>query len=136
MQDHFGIGSGLHHGAVAHEFTAKRQPVGEIAIVADRKAAGVELGKQRLHIAQDGGAGRRVADMADRGTAGQALDHLATGEGVADEPEPPLGMKPGPIEGDDAGCLLAAVLQGVQSERGDGGGRGMAEDAEHAALLA
>ncbi len=45
-------------------------------------------------------------------------------------------MKPGAVEGDDARRLLAAVLQGVQPERGDGGGRGMAEDAEHAALLA
>ena len=28
------------------------------------------------------------------------------------------------------------MLQGVQAERGDGGGIGVAEDAEHAALLA
>ena len=40
------------------------------------------------------------------------------------------------VEGDDAGGLLAAVLQRVQAERGDGGGVGMAEDAEHAAFLA
>ena len=40
------------------------------------------------------------------------------------------------VEGDDAGGFLAAVLQGVQAERGDGGGVGMAENAEHAAFLA
>ena len=74
--------------------------------------------------------------MADRGGAGQALDHLAAGEGVADQAEPPLAVKPGAVEGDDAGGLLAAMLQGVQSERGDGGGFGVAEDAEHAAFLA
>ena len=45
-------------------------------------------------------------------------------------------MKPGAVKGDDAGGLLAAMLQGVQAERGDGGGLGMAEDAEHAAFLA
>ena len=41
-----------------------------------------------------------------------------------------------PSIADDAGRLLAAVLQGVQAERGDGGGIGVAEDAEHAAFLA
>ena len=40
------------------------------------------------------------------------------------------------VEGDDAGGLLAAVLERVQAERGDGGGVGMAEDAEHAAFFA
>src|SRR5712691_3989146 len=136
MQDNFGVGGGLHHGAVAHEVTAQRQPVGEIAVVADRETAGIEFGKQRLHVAQDGGAGGRVADMADRGIAGQTIDDLAAGEGVADEAEPPLGMKSAPVEGDDARSLLAAMLQGVQLERGDGGGFGMTEDAEHPAFFA
>jgi hypothetical protein len=74
--------------------------------------------------------------MADRNGAGQACDHVGARKGVADQAEPPLGMKPRAVEGDDAGGLLAAVLQSVQSERGDGGGVGMAEDAEHAAFLA
>ena len=136
MQDDFGVGGGLHHGAVAHQFAPQGQAVGEIAVVADRKAAGIEFGEQRLDVAQDGRAGGGIADMADGGIAGEALDHLAAGEGVADEAEPALGVKPGSVEGDDAGGLLAAVLQGVQSESGDGGGFGMAENAEHAAFLA
>ncbi len=136
MQDDFGVGGGLHHGAVAHEFAAQGQSVGEIAVMAYGKTAGVEFGEQRLHVAQDGCAGRGVADMADGEVAGEAFDHLAAGEGVADETQPPLAVKAGAVEGDDAGGLLAAVLQGVQSERGDGGGFGMTEDAEHAAFLA
>ena len=67
MQDHLGVGGRLHHGAVLHEFAAQRQAVGEIAVVADRETAGIELGEQRLHVAQDGGAGRGIADMADGG---------------------------------------------------------------------
>ena len=114
----------------------KRQPVGEIAVMADGKAAGIELGEQRLHVAQDGLAGGGIADMADRGVAGQALDDLAAGKGVADEAEPAFGVEAGAVERDDAGGLLAAMLQGVQPERGDGGGVGVAEDAEHAAFLA
>ena len=119
-----------------HELAAQRQAVGEVAVVADRETAGIEFGEQRLHVAQDGGAGGGVADMADGGVAGQALDHLAAGEGVADEAEPAFAVEAAAVEGDDAGGFLAAMLQGVQSERGDGGGFGVAEDAEHAAFLA
>ncbi len=67
----------LQHGAVAHELAPQRQAVGEIAVVGDGEAAAVELGEQRLHVAQDGLAGGRVARMADGGGAGQAFDHLA-----------------------------------------------------------
>ena len=74
--------------------------------------------------------------MADGHDAGQALDHFAAGEGVADEAEAAFGMEAAAVEGDDAGGFLAAMLEGVQSERGDGGGLGVAEDAEHAAFLA
>ena len=65
MQDHLGVGGRLHHGAVLHQFAAQRQPVGEIAVVADRETAGIEFGEQRLHVAQDGRAGGGIADMAD-----------------------------------------------------------------------
>src|SRR6201746_644223 len=61
----------LHHGAVKHQLAAQRQSVGEVAVVADRETAGIELGEQRLHVAQDGGAGGGIADMADRDGAGQ-----------------------------------------------------------------
>src|SRR5207248_8284619 len=71
----------------------------------------------------------------DRGIAGQALDHLAAGEGIADQAEPPFTVKPGPVEGYNTGGLLAPMLQRMQSQRGDGGGFGMTEDAEHAAFL-
>ena len=104
--------------------------------MADRKPAGIEFGEQRLHVAQDGLAGGGIADVADGGIAGQALDHLAAGKGVTDEAEAPFGVKPASVEGDDARSLLAAVLKGVQPERGDGRGLGVAENAEHAAFLA
>ncbi len=74
--------------------------------------------------------------MADRRGARQPVDYLAAGEGVADEAEPPLGVKSASVEGNDARGLLAAMLQRVQSECGDRGGIGVAEDAEHAAFLA
>ena len=45
-------------------------------------------------------------------------------------------MEAAAVERDDAGGFLAAMLERVQSECGDGGGLGVAEDAEHAAFLA
>ncbi len=136
MQDHLGVGGRLHHGAFAHQLAAQRQAVGEVAVVADGEAAGIEFGEQRLHVAQNGLAGGRIAHMADGGVAGQAIDHFAPGEGVADEAEAALGVETLAVEADDAGGFLAAMLERVQAERGDRGGVGMAEDAEHAALLA
>ncbi|MEY9414719.1 hypothetical protein ABIF69_001161 [Bradyrhizobium japonicum] len=136
MQDHLGVGGRLHHRAVLHELAAQRQAVGEVAVVGDRKAAGIELGEQRLHVAKDGGAGGGVADMADGHVAGQAVDHLAAGEGVADEAEAAFRVKAAAVVGDDAGGLLAAMLEGVETERGDGGGVRVAIDAEDAAFLA
>src|SRR6202011_5326048 len=120
----------------APEGAAQGQSVGEVAVMADRKTAGVEFGEQRLHVAQNGFAGCGVADVADRRRTRQPLDHLAAGKGVADQAEPTLTVKAGAVVGDDARGLLAAVLQSVQSERGDGGGLGVAEDAEYAAFFA
>ena len=102
----------------------------------DREAAALEFGEERLHVAQDGLAGGRVADMPDRREAFEALDGGAVGKAVADEAELALGVEDAPVEGDDAGRLLAAMLERVQAERGDRRGVRMAEDAEDAAFLA
>src|SRR5580698_2369044 len=74
--------------------------------------------------------------MANRGSTRQAVDHFTPGKCVADQAQPPFGMEPLAVEGDDAGGFLAAVLQGMQAQRGDGGRVRMAENAENAALLA
>src|ERR1044072_91639 len=52
------------------------------------------------------------------------------------EAEAAFRVEAAAVVGDDAGGLLAAVLQGVQPECGDGGSLRVAENAEHAALLA
>src|ERR1700730_9114950 len=67
--------------------------------------------------------------------AGQALDDVASAEGVADQAEPALRMEAPAVKGDDARSFLPAMLQRVQTERRDRGGFRMAEDAEHATLL-
>src|SRR3984893_2032546 len=115
---------------------AEREAVGQVAVVADSKAPAAGLREQGLHVAKQRPAGGGIAHVADGVVAGQALDHLAPREGVADEAEPALRMEAGAVVGDDARRLLAAVLKRVQAERGDGGGVGVAVDAEHAAFLA
>ncbi|MGY4436636.1 hypothetical protein ACVWWO_009113 [Bradyrhizobium sp. F1.13.1] len=45
-------------------------------------------------------------------------------------------MKAATVIGDNAGCFLTTVLKGVEAERRDGGGIGVAVDAEDAAFLA
>src|SRR5262249_1741144 len=109
--------------------------VGKLAIVGDGKAAAVELGEQRLHVAQDGLAGGRIAHMPDRDRAGQAVDHLAAGEALAHKAHTALGMEALAVVGDDAGGFLAAMLEGVESERRNRRGIRVAEHAEYAALL-
>ena len=93
MQDHFGVGCRLHHRAFVDQVAAQFDAVGEIAVVADREPAGIELGEKRLNIAKDRLAGCRIAHMTYGGCAGQAINHLAACEGVADEAEAPLGME-------------------------------------------
>src|SRR5262249_8041361 len=135
MEDDLGVGGRLHDGAVAHQLAAQGEAVGEIPVVANRQAAAVQLG-QRLPVAQDGLAGGRVAHVAHRRHAGQALDHLAAGEVVADEAQPAFGMEALAVEGDDAGGLLPAMLERMQPERGDRRRVRMSEYPEHAALFA
>src|SRR5262245_51806001 len=135
MEDDLGVGGRLHQRAVTHQLPAQRQSVGEIAVVADGEAAAVELGEQRLHVAQDGLAGGRIAHMPDGDRAGQAVDHLAAGEALTHEAHAALGVETLAVVGDDAGRFLAAMLEGVQSESCDRRGIRVAEHAEHAALL-
>ena len=60
---------------------------------ASGEAAGVEVGEQRLHVAQDGVAGGGVAVVAERDVALEAADHVGLVEVVADEAEAALGME-------------------------------------------
>jgi hypothetical protein len=119
-----------------HEVAAQLDAIGEIAIVADGESAGIKLGEQRLHVTDDRLAGRRIAHMPNRRRAGQAVNHLAASKGITDETKPAFGMKSLAIEGNDAGCLLAAMLKRVQAERCDGSSVRMTENAEDATLLA
>ena len=93
QQHDLGVRRRLADRAGADQLAPQRQAVGEIAVVGDREAARVELGEQRLDVAQDRRAGRRVAHVADRRRARQALDRRGAGEVVADQAEAALRME-------------------------------------------
>ncbi len=100
-----------------------------------REAAELEIGIQRLHVAEDRATRRGVAVVADRRDAGQRGDHPRVAEVVADQAQAAMRMEVAAVEADDAGQLLAAMLQRVQTECGDGRGIRDVPDAEDAALL-
>jgi len=136
VEDDLRVRCRLGDGAVPDEIAADRERIGQIAVMRHREPASGEFREERLHVAQDGAAGRRVAHVADRGAAPEPLDRRAVGEGIADEAGPALGMENLAVEGDDARCLLAAVLKRVETERHDRRGVRVPEDPEDAALLA
>ncbi|MNT69686.1 hypothetical protein D3C72_2080180 [compost metagenome] len=54
---------------------------------------------------------------------------------VADQAHVLFGGELPPVEGDDARRFLAAMLKGMQAERGQGCRVGVAQNAEHPAFL-
>src|SRR5258706_9813229 len=99
------------------------------------ETADLEVGEKGLHIAKNGFAGGRVSDMADRGIALQPLDHLLRGEMIGDMPEFAMRIEAMPVEGDDAGRFLAAMLQGMEPQNRVSGRFFDAVDPEDAALF-
>ena len=102
----------------------------------DREAAGRQFGKQRLHIAQDGFAGRRIAHMAKRRAAPQPVDDLL---GWRNDRRPgPAGVRSGSARRRRRQCPpLPGPGAAARAGQGRQGSRiGMSEDAEHAAFLA
>src|ERR1700733_5931354 len=74
--------------------------------------------------------------MANGRASRQAVDGRRIREVVADQPLPALRVEPDAVESHDAGGLLAAMLQRMQAQRGNGRGVRMIENAEDAARLA
>jgi hypothetical protein len=135
VQNDFGIRRRLTDGAAGNKLPAQRQAVGEVAVMGDGDAADFQFREKRLHVAQRHFAGGGVARVADRHVARQFGDRHRVGIMVADEAHMLFSMELLAVEGDDAGRLLAAMLEGVQPERRQGGCFRMAENAEDAALF-
>ena len=134
VQDHLGVRGRREERAARLERGADLARVDEVAVVAQgqRPAAGGE--DDRLGVDQQRGAGRGVADVADRRLAGKAREPGLV-EDVGDVAHLPLDVDLAVVERGDAGRLLAPVLEGVETEVGEVGGILRIADAEDAAFV-
>ena len=81
----------------------------------DGETAAGKLGEERLNVALERTAMRRVADMANGAAAGEPVDDGALGKAVADDADPPFLVKLVAVEGNDATRLLPAMLERVEA---------------------
>jgi len=109
--------------------------VGQVAVMRDGEPTELEIGIQRLDVAQDRFAGGGIAVVADGDAAGQLLDDPGIAEIVADQTHAAVRMEAGAVEAGDPSGFLSAMLQGVQPQRGDGRGIRDVPDSENATLL-
>ena len=93
MDDGLGVHRRLEDAAPANQRTAQRAGIGQVPVMGDREATELKLGEERL-----------------------AFDHGFGIEAFADMPEAAMGMELAPIEGNDTGRFLAAMLQRMQTE--------------------
>ena len=135
MDDDFGVAGRLEQAAAAHELAAHVIGIGEVAVVADGEPAELEIGEQRLHVAHRHLAGRGIAHVADGRMAAEPPITSLELKFSPTWPMAAMGVELLAVIGDDAGRFLAAMLQRMEAERRQRRRFGMAEDAEHAALL-
>ena len=114
VDQHLGVVCGVDVPAIdVEELLLERLRVGEVAVVHEHDAVGrVDVEGLRLFFAV-GVAGRRVAHLAEAHRAGQRA-HVAGAEHVAHHAARFLHEALGALHGDDAGRVLAAVLQQQQ----------------------
>ena len=108
--------------------------VGQIAVVAEREFAFVAVNHHGLRVHQRSVAGGGIARVADGGVAGKVRDHFRR-ENLLHQAHGFVDVELRAVGGSDAGGFLAAMLQRVEAEVRHLGGFGMAEDAEHAAMI-
>ena len=108
--------------------------VGQIAVMGDGQGHPAVGDQKRLGIFQHGRAGGGVAHMAD-GHIPLQSGQLLFVKHIRHQTHALVFPDPGAVGNDDAGALLAPVLQGVQSEISQLGGLRVSEDPENAAFL-
>ncbi len=134
VEHDFGIAGRLEDGAAAAQVGAQLVGIGDVAVVRDGHFALVADHGKRLGVEQDGIAGGGIARVPDGQIAGQLGQHVA-GEDVGHMPHGLVGVDLVAVRGADAGALLPAVLQGVESEVRQLGCLGVAVDGDHTAFL-
>ncbi len=101
----------------------------------DGKAAGGEIGEDRLDIAQHRRAGGGIAVVPDSEVPWQAVEHVHAAEILAHQAEMALIVEQLAIPCGYTAGLLAAVLQGMKPKRCQEAGFRVSENTENAAFF-
>ena len=135
VHEHLGVGIRVEDRALVLEVAAQAHAVGEVAVVAQRHVAVVEAEDERLDVVGGAGAGGGVVHMADGLVSGEPADLAFVAEHLGQQAKAAMADQMAIVVRHDAGALLAAMLQGVESEIGETGGVGVAPDAENSAFF-
>src|ERR1700733_3251226 len=134
MYDHFGVAGGLENRCAVFKPPAEFDGVRQVAVVAQRELAFVEINRNRLRVDQRVVAGGGIPRVSDGRGARQALDHFG-GEDFLHVPQAPVQMQVHSVGRRNAGRLLPAMLQSIESQIGQLGRLRMPEYAEHPAVI-
>jgi hypothetical protein len=134
MHDDFGIAVGLKDGTAMLEFAAPLGGVGEIAVVAESDFAFVAIDHDGLSVEESFVAGGGITCVAYGECAGEFCEDGGH-ENFFDFAHGAMEIEIGAIARNDASRFLAAMLERVETEIGEIGGFGMAEDAKDAAFV-
>ena len=129
------VGGRLEEASLVLEILAQQLRVDDVAVVRQGEVARVVAEEEGLDVLRTAAARGRIAHVADGHAAAQGgelrlVEDLGHQSGSLDAAE----VLPG-VDGHDAGALLPAVLQGVESVVGQRGRIGHPVDTEDAALL-
>src|SRR5262249_52598715 len=128
------IGGGLEDGTGALELRTDEGRVDQVPVVGYGHLAACALDAQKLCVDELALPRRGISDITDGHDSAKALQ-MRFGENLGHLTHAALRIEPDAVRGDDAGRLLAPVLQGMEAQVGQVGGLGVAEDSENAALI-
>ena len=132
--DHFGVAGRLKDRSRDLELVTQAVAVGQVAVVRDRQGALVALDVEGLRILTSSVARGRIAGVADRHVPGKLFE-LRFAENLVDQAGRLVREDVHAVAGTDAGALLAAVLQRIETQIGEVRGLGVAEDGKDAAFV-
>ena len=134
VNDDLGVTIGLKDRALAFETGSNRPSIHQISVVCHSNGALVRLNEDGLGIQQSGVPRCRIPGMANGKSATQRRQNLLR-EDVRNRAHGFMGARGKAIRRDDAGGLLSAMLQRVQSEVGELFGFWVREDRYHSAFI-
>ncbi len=136
MKDDLAIDGGLEDGAFGFEFLSELGGIDQVAVVADRNLAAACIDDKGLRVFDRARSGRRISHVADRPSAGQALEGLRSKD-LGNETHSLVNRKRTlrTFGGNNARAFLATMLQRKKAIVHDARGVRMAENGEDTAFV-